>query len=903
MALPPLGGVFSIRETSSLKTFALPTTEPLELVTAEHAQALLTREYATDAHFCVYYPSTTASGEDDSFPRLAKTALAEIRQQGADLLQAWWLAELDNPGHLPHASPKQATARLLELWTTLSPAPHMAYTTRAGYRFGWALQRPLPVDESEQRRATFVNQVLPDADPNTKDWTHLWRVPKATRDHTSQWLQPWFQLHLADDTTRTLVDPDDYEPAAAIHPPPRAALTGVTPRPTNEEAEDILDVLYNQQDRYLESELKRRIQGRLPLEAVAFRHAPIAPPNGPGRSTAIHKLAGQAAGFWTSLAPRATPELVYAVLWPQLMQLEPDPATPCWLDHAWIAIQTYWQRELANAPRSGDSSGPGSTGGYGTSGTPSLKQTIERQSSLLGSMLEGMRTWALPDFPADFDSQCLYAQKRLILVTQGAQGEWYLLRPDGYYSPWPVNRDSLIPRIRQLGLESLIPLSTMDNKPRTPESIVRDYATPIRNKHMRVGILGAQGHPGGILHQQPGEDEISLHLSYFSRRTDVLPQFDHQVDEWLRALAGSSYPDLTRWLSYALDFEGGPICALAIHGAPSIGKTMLSQGLAEAISPRGYATGADFGKYGEGLVRSPFLFIDEGFLSHVPVADRANRFRTLVDGSPQTIEQKYQAKIQIRNPIRAIFMSNNGDFVDDLTGGRELTAYDREAIARRMLLVQGRQEAAVHLEARGGLSYTNGWVDAASGEPGQSRVARHILHLYATRHQQARDSRFLVEGRTDEGGILRQLETRSESAEVVTEALLEMVEAVGSSRPPSGLVYRRGHEDGEDGVFVTSTGVLEHLRRAVAQRRMERVPSRKKITQILARFSFMIGKRIAHNDGSRYAHLNLEELLRVARETGHEPTTVLEALIEKRAAATQPPQAHATAPTRSPLLN
>lgn len=872
----PLGGVFPARETHALKSFAQvedPNCPPISLVQIESAQTILERQYLTDAHFVTYYPQA----QDGAFPRAALSLLPEIRERGSDLVCAWWVLEVDNAGHEPHVDPAQARSALQVYWETLTPSPHAAYTTRGGYRFLWQLSEPLPVDESAARRRTFARRTLPEADPSTlsDDWTRLWRAPAVTRDGSPQWVQAYYVYRC--DFTRPPVDPRAYDIRDPLQPQKTyVPAAPIPPRPSDEEAADLLDTLYAAPDRRLESELRRRALGRTPLEPTVFRHEPLAPEGGPGRSNAIHKIAGQAAAFFSPLAPNVTPQLAYALLWPSVFSFNGEfkPGVS-WLDHLWEALCTYWHREIQ--------SNPSPTGHLPIHVAPIIRE----QRSLLGEMIEGVSKWAPPDFPKTFDDQQLWIQNHLMLISTSKE-EIYLLRRDGYYDPQPVQSLSLIPTIRKLGLDALIPLSTIDGKQRSAASLIRDYSIPFLRKKLFTGILSKTGIPGGMLHPVPGHANPELHISLYARRTDLEPTFDPQIDEWFKVLAADRYPDLIRWLSYVLAFEEGPICAMAMHGAPSVGKKMLVRGLTECMQPEGFfATGKDFGKFNNQLLESPFLVIDEGFPSSIPLEDRANRFRNLMDGSAQDMEAKYQGGFKAYSAVRVIFTANNTTFADALTGGRELSPEDEQAIAQRVLIIPARDSARVWLEARGGIQFTRGWVapDGASPahDPGEYRVARHILHLYNNRHQYRPGERWLVQGRTDDQMLLRQMQTRNEHHETILEALLDMTELM-NHRPPDGMIYREEVKKAKGGVrpraglFVSAAAVIDQIR-IMARRTGIRIPSQKAVTRSLAKFSKNTGCRIEMGNHTRYSELNLEMLVEYGEELGR-PTSTIREMIE-----------------------
>jgi len=617
--------------------------------------------------------------------------------------------------------------------------------------------------------------------------------------------------------------------------------------------------------------------GRSPLEDVAFLNQPLAPREGPGRSSAIHQAAGQAAAFWTPLAPLVTPELAYALLWPAVAAFRPDqdPKGPQdWTSHLWQAICRYWPRELAKAPKASPSEDP-------------RAQVAERQKTLLTSMVEGVSRWSHEGIPSDCDARELWVQRHVMLI-ESERSRIYLLRPDGYYDTTPLAPMSLIPAIRARGLDELIPLSSGEGRPLSADHLLRDFAVPFSSKHVFANIASAQGHPGGILRPSKQGQDPELHLSYFSRRADLTPQFDPDVDAWLRALAGPKFEALERWLSYVLDFKK-TTAALALYGASSVGKKMLLRGLTECIYPGTSADSRAFGKFNEQLLKTPFLFVDEGFAASVPKEDRATQFRRLIDGESQTIEVKHQTPFQASIPVRMVFTANNSTFADEIAGGRELTPDDEKAIALRTLIIPVAPGAAEYLAQRGGIQHTRGWVapdfTSSAQDPGDLRIARHILHLFEARHRYAEGNRLAVEGDPADVQLFRSLQTRSESGERVLDVLYDLVE-LAANRSPRGVLYRsdsdpaqsRGGAHPRPGFFVTADAIHRQMG-TVAFKTGVKPPSLKRITQILKHYASATGCRIRKGDHTRYAELDLHKLAEHAEECGRD-TRVLEEMMQ-----------------------
>lgn len=913
--LPVLGQYFPIRETPGLYSLTPDPdkpTPPLYMGVAECPEVLLRREYGTDAHFVAYWPR-----DHGEYPRCNKTGtlLAEmIALHGPDCLLANYLVyDVDNPSHAPHATAAAAHAHLARLWhpvqvgteKSAGPRPAFAYTSRHGFRVGYLLQAPVTVTELERVHKAFLPRVQVIAgvqlivDPGCSDWTRSYRVPKGTR--TAPLLESshaWYALRIATPAECTRLDPalilaQVPNPQAPIASTNRAltlpvrtassarAVAGVhdTP-PDDNQCSDLLEELEGA-SRALQIELRRRTRGRL-CDPFLWRNQELALPG--GRSNAIFRIGGDAVR-WFYPCPGATPELLYALFWQQVACWEPDsvpaPHTHSadgrgWLLHLWDALTTFWIREVQKDPA------PDET----RNAQLLVPERAQRQQSLLGRMIEGVRTWpASPVAGTDAQDAQLWILRHLIAVVGGSREEYYLLRPDGYYEVTRVSSSALIPAIRDLGLDELISLDSVTAsgavRPRTAAELVREHGTRVTERLMRIGVVGPEGHPGGVWQAARGGTAASsskgdgagvyaggsgrLEYSTFARRTDVTPQYDADVEQWLRQLAGERYTDLCRWIAYALAFEEGPICALALRGEAGAGKKLFARGLAEAIWPPGrFATGHDLGLRRYGLMNSPFLLIDEGIPDAIPLSDRADVFRQLIAGERVRVQELYSAPADVCNPVRCLFTTNNLDVIGQLAGGRDLSADDRDALARRLILIEIPAGTSVWLETKGGIEWTRGWIDGDGGEPGDARVARHFLALHAQRHRWPTGRRFLVEG-SEDPEVRHALLIATPTGAAMIEGIVKLIEEGGSDseiRVVKGVVW------------VTTSAVVDQLRQISKRAAGVRVPSAKTVGTALPSFC-LSGQGVQRWNNARFHALDLAMLAREAETMGLRCTRLL----------------------------
>jgi hypothetical protein len=429
---------------------------------------------------------------------------------------------------------------------------------------------------------------------------------------------------------------------------------------------------------------------------------------------------------------------------------------------------------------------------------------------------------------------------------------------------------SLIPHIRALGMETIIPLYTprSDNKgvrAATAKELVAEYATVVSI------IEGRAGGPGSYIRGVDTENAV-LVRRLFSRRTDLGAEYSSQVDTWLKHMFGEHYHAVTQWIGHALAFEDGPICALSVSAAPGCGKKLFYQGLAECITTEIVADGKEMGQFASLLLRTPFMVINEGMPDMGRGAKHpADQFRHLVGGDPIPLEQKFMDTIIVRSPTRVIFMANNTEVVRILTAGRDLSNADRDALVQRLFHIDASETKAVNwLRTNGGLAFTgkegHRWIMGDAGQPSDYIVARHFLWLHANREAPKPGARLLVEGSYDPD-IMSLLTTRSGSAPLVVETVVAMVEAHAA---PHGLAM-----DKKIGLCVTSDGVVQYFRKYLAKDSRETLTN-KQVTDVLRGLvNFEQHRKYAREletpHGTlraRWWALNAEELLDTAQEYG-----------------------------------
>lgn len=769
-----------------------------ELLPLEEA---LMRHWPSDAHLVQY-----GLWPDDSpdMPRLNKVVLPHVRVRGGDVACSILAVEYDCPGHAALTLP--AAEALAAALSTL-PAPldqwTAFYTTRNGARLIYVLSHSVLVEEFEGVHAGVVRDLRRcgfAATDDVGDWTRTFRLPSVERrnddNSTSDTrLEPLHEL---------VVRPQFRLDPASILPVKIERIIGVAldaadlvvgPAP-EDVATRALIFLEEGKPTPWHVEARKRLRGR-ECFAPLFEQAQFAKPG--NRTNRIQSLVGEAAAVLRHL-PGTGEVLLYALFLEPILALEPDAQTPDWRDPLWLACRKWWAVE-------------------------SKKLALERaaeavravtQETVMERIVKGMRRWCdAPALHESDESAAHFAAKHLFACTET---QVHVMRPDGMYDPVGVSQRLVLSRARAVGLDTLVPLEEIEASGRkrslTAQQLIDHHGTVARYVE---GVVGTPGLFGASI-RNLGSERATLSVPMYWRRDELEPKYDKEVAAWLQALAGDErLPLLERWIACALAFEDGPTCALSVCGSPGIGKKMLVQGLAECVSTEVVADGAElFAEYQTFVMRTPFFVVDEGFPKKVGGGrDPADTFRHMVAGDPISVNQKYIARLEVRNPLRLIFTANNLDVVGTLTAGRDLSPDDRAALAQRLLHLDCTDDAAILLRQRGGLAWTSSpgrrWVRRDNGQKSDYIVARHFMHLYATRKEVPAGNRLLMEGSLTPQ-LLRIVAMRSGSGPLVVEVLVRLIENARSVNAPEGV---RITDEGQ--IIVTVAAVVDGFRKDIGR--------------------------------------------------------------------------------------
>lgn len=827
-----------------------------------------------DAHF-LSYSYVPAQSEDPlrarHHPRFKKCSLPDVRARGADLRCVALTFDWDSPGHLPWTEDTLAerTRFLEQLWAQgwwFATGWTAYYRTAKGLRFIFVLAQSISVEMVEPYMRSIVREchlrgVAVDA---LHDWTRYMRLPYVLRAHKRERFDdppkpPTRTWEVAGPQSIELVIRPEYRLDVSLLQPvgePRSIrsmvpLAGVGPvgePPTPYEAREMVSSADVGGKQRL-TEFGQLARKRLKNYDAWYCITGDQPLRESHRNNDLVKFIGQAVTLLHRVAP---PQQIYALFVPVLEQLKADSQNPDWLQFGWRHVCEYWTR--AEAQRLAEDRE-----------TASVKMEV----------LAGMREWCKHSaLYRDEASALAFVEEHLLCCQRSAV---YVMNRQGRYDGMPVGDKRIVARVRELGMDLLIKTHADENgiRKEVPLQRLLDlHATNVRE------VAGLVGDPGGRI-ERIGDEEATLVVKSYSRREDLEPEYDADVDEFMRLLGGDDAAQMCRWFGKALAFEQGPICALALVGAPSSGKQMVVSALGECITSGTVVHAKEvFARFAAGLLRTPFVCVNEAWPKG---QDPADLFRELTGGDPLRIEEKYGAIVTFRNPLRLILTANNMGVVEQLVGRRDITQHDREALAMRLLVVKVDDRAAKWLEVRGGPAFTRGWIQGTDGSPSRHVLARHLMWLYAKHKNEAGDRRFLVQGgfQPDVAIVLR---TRSGAAPLVLETLVKMIETGVAGKLPKHVAQGMIVDRATSKVWVLAGAVLDSYRSDPIQMGGRKDVDAVRIGSTLTGLSLCAPRVFRHEMrpevGPQCWHqLDLALLLESARKDGR-PTPMLAQLVE-----------------------
>jgi len=762
----------------------------------------LEKRWVTDSHmtgYLLHHDASEVYAKDGEMVRVNKPSLESLASEGFSVLTSVVLVDLDLPKHI--FWDEEQLALFLEAFETASTQDemlkqwHAFYSTRSGARLVYALDRPVPCPAAEGviRGILFrISQTAlgPYTDTSTYDFTRLFRLPQVTRDGHPSWEQDYCQLEFQPE--QPLLATKNIAPILTTAKKYGKVLRITGDCPGADEAKAWLTITSETTGQPVMSEwfkrARRQLKGRESADLIDGKLDLETWPD--GRNNGLRFCVGQAVNL-LYLLPGADPKLLFALFVDPCEQLEArtgDDDGKSWLDILWHLTTHCWEKESASVQVE-----------------DAKREHVALQSGKISlDILTGMRKWCSCSIVHGPEVEAMLWLNRYLIVF--CDGLYYVMRPDGYYDSVGVGVPNLVARIRELGMQGIIPIE--EEVVVGGQVVRRDVPTQrIINRHVSVvpycaGIVGT----AGSVVRDLGTDSATFQFKMYSRRTDIDPQWSDEVDAWMAATFGEAYEEVKNWIAHALNFEGGGICALSINAPPGIGKKLLLEGLAECIDTKAVASAKELtGRFQSMMLSTPFLSINEGLpkVSRDGSNDPADSFRALIAGDTHKVEQKGRGIISIHNPMRIVITANNDRILQDLYGNQDLSPQDRAALGKRILHFDLGAEGEAWLRRKGGMAYTGNpqrrWIRGDDGRQSHWLMARHFLMLYKHRLPVPIGNRLLVEGDPD-SGIVREMAVSSGGSPEIIEVIVRMTE---ESQFPPGIQLKNG------GVYVSALGVRD----------------------------------------------------------------------------------------------
>ena len=814
-------------------------------------QDLLDVEYDTDAHFACYW----VEGEE-VYPRINKNGLGALNAAGVAVMCSFFAIDFDNPEHAEMN--EDLLCDWLEQLESL-PAPLdqwcCHYTTKHGARLIYAFEEPMNAEAAEGyvlgiHRALQLQGLDPDG--KAAEWNRLFRCPKVKRDGANTWEHDYFIIDWQECNLR-LSDIEPIESGSGM----ARYVTGGSYKyidygelPEYGECKKLLEVFNPTTGRIVQTQwykaAKKRLRGRECFDAL-FNGSPLAEKG--SRDDTLLKFIGSAVKMFVVAPEGTTPRHVYALFMDPVSDFEDDED---WQSNLWSKITRIWNAESVHKEAE----------------SKTMEEFGMSSEEKLDALAMGMNEWCEHQalVSQDMKIRRQFIQRHSIVSNRNC---FYIIRPDGFYERMDVSQNQLIPRIEISGMSDIIEtwIPTDDGaKAKNVNQIINEYSTPVNDIRVVPQIKG------GYIRDMD-TDHSTLYIPGYRRSTKLTPQYNEEVDTWLALLGGDHYDDLCKWIALSLDFEGGPICAMSISGAPGAGKKMIIEGLAECLQQPVHATAKDLtDKRQSGLLRSPFVIINEGWPKSRS-EDISAQFRSMVGGDTLVIDEKFKPLMYVNNPARILLTANNDVMVQEITDGKDLSPNDRKAIADRLYHFEATEEATEYLKELGGKNYTgregNRWIRGDGTATSDHIVAKHFLYLYANRHRYEVGNRLLMHGNvTTSSALMHKMLTGQGYAPLVIESLIDMIESMGMGANSRGIAQ----VDGE--MYVVSKSIQDHFRTSFKDKTKNelRLDSIDRVMKNLVKVQ--TGKAFVlkgyEDESFRMWHkLDLKQLLRTAERYGH----------------------------------
>lgn len=738
-------------------------------------------EHTTDAMMTTYVVKAPDGSVLEAYPRLTKGVLAQlVCDFGCSVEHNYVILDVDfklQPGWTGEDTWNNPKA--VAIWDRLSQIkPFYSYATEHGLRLVFRLARPVPAGPGYEALVQRIMDkvallgILPD--PACKDWTRFYRLPRVRKDTgvvtgDAAWFreQGWFE-------------DAPIEPSVAELAP--VQLQVLTVRPITSGIPDVgeaMDLAHTHQSQVRDAINDGEVS-RIIFEGEQF-----------ATEGARHSKLSQLVGLVVrALVPFewASPELAFGCLAGPALGLGDDEKEN-FVEKAWGMVCSWWPREKAKF----DAPPP----------LPPKAANDEAPTDNESAFLKNVKEWLPPEAHTD-PVEFIRANRLGIMVDQIA-ARCHVLRQDGFYCDEPCLPERLPLRVRELGMTWLVPIEedvvTKKGHKTVPIKVPIIIADSGRTfSRVRFSLR----HDGSFVELKP--DQAVFNIVPFKLRSDLVPEYNPTVEEWLRLMVREQDYDLfIRALCCMIAIDHGPTAAVMLTGPRSVGKKMIATALAECFT-NGILVPGDVltARFNDPLLRGPIIWCDEGVSNGV--VDFADSFRRIVTGGTMSVEPKNRSRIDVVGVHRVFFTANNTRMLHQLIGTKARSRHDIEALNERIIHFDaledgnGNAPAAEFLAKRGGLDFTRGWIRGDDDSPSGFVLARHLLwHYHNTLvwkdgHPVRLGQRLLIEGRaiSHPDNALRLLGSDTGGMPLVAttiDQLLNVQSPQPKARVQDGLIY------------------------------------------------------------------------------------------------------------------
>lgn len=440
-------------------------------------------------------------------------------------------------------------------------------------------------------------------------------------------------------------------------------------------------------------------------------------------------------------------------------------------------------------------------------------------------------------------------KNRWVIMINGA---YFIYGPTGYLPPIKMNdlpvsmpRDlCAVPRSDKsvAGIDWEVPWGD-STKPKSTETILREHATVARR-------LVAS---------------MSIPFSYYDAETQTFyervcplrklePEYNEQIDKWLRLLGGKDAELFLDWIASATELSRVS-CAIYLHAGKDFGKTMLATGLSRLWGYAPTEFESTVGDFNSALLNNPLVFADE----ELPKGVTSGFIRRFVGSVTRGLRRKGLPESELLGAIRLIIAANNDALLE--FDDESFSPDDIHAVAARILYIKCDPSTADYLKSLGGYEGTHDWVTG-------DKIAKHALWLRANR-QVKPGKRFLVEGEVDM--IHTRLATsgniRSRAIEWVCRALL-----LDWHEPHPGIRYGGGD------IYVNASFVQSKWEQVTGD---NRIPTLHRIGKAFKPLSLGEKRFKLENRRADFYKIDVKHILNYCRENQIASSDEIERIINR----------------------